>query len=151
MRYAPPGRMWYYVLWKVSPLWPFWWGGKRLFHCTWLLHGLCMRYTIFPLERLLATWGIQCDSGWRWEVELDNRCGRVHTGALPIVLEEYERFLCLFLLWIFKLCSIFNGYGIPIVTEYLLLCKSNILWKLHLQRDTCFTLEEEFASITKTD
>ena len=24
------------------------------------------------------------------------------------------------------------GYGIPIVTEYLILCKSNILWKLHL-------------------
>ena len=32
------------------------------------------------------------------------------------------------------------------MTEYLTLRKSNILWKLHLERDTCFTLEEEFAS-----
>ena len=38
------------------------------------------------------------------------------------------------------------GYEIPIVTEYLILRKSNILWRLHLKWDTCFMLEEEFAS-----
>ena len=38
------------------------------------------------------------------------------------------------------------GYGIPIVTEYLILRKSNILWRLHLQWDICFMLEEELAS-----
>ena len=32
------------------------------------------------------------------------------------------------------------------MTEYLILRKFHILWKLQLQRDACFTLEEEFAS-----
>ena len=31
------------------------------------------------------------------------------------------------------------------MTEYLILRKSTILWRLRLQRDTCFMLEEELA------